>query len=138
MLANELDYVVGVDTHRNEHVIAVVTAPAGAVAAEAAATAIGRGYRRLLGVVEQNAPGRRAWRPARLRLPRLEGRLHRPESLLLVHHRAQHNGHRDIHTVALRLHGASRVTVRAHWRARGQERVRFGAWEPMSRFEART
>jgi hypothetical protein len=28
MLANELDYVLGVDTHRDEHVIAVVTAPA--------------------------------------------------------------------------------------------------------------
>jgi hypothetical protein len=27
MLADELDYVVGVDTHRDEHVIAVVAAP---------------------------------------------------------------------------------------------------------------
>ena len=31
MLADELDYVVGVDTHRDEHVLAVVVAPAGAV-----------------------------------------------------------------------------------------------------------
>jgi hypothetical protein len=31
MLADELDYVIGVDTHRDEHVLAVVTAPAGAV-----------------------------------------------------------------------------------------------------------
>jgi len=27
MLADELDYVVGVDTHRDEHVLAVVVAP---------------------------------------------------------------------------------------------------------------
>ena len=31
MLADELDYVIGVDTHRDEHVLAVVTAPAGGV-----------------------------------------------------------------------------------------------------------
>ena len=33
MLADELDYVVGVDTHRDEHVLALVAAPAGAVVA---------------------------------------------------------------------------------------------------------
>ncbi len=33
MLADELDYVVGVDTHRDAHVLAVVTAPAGAALA---------------------------------------------------------------------------------------------------------
>ena len=59
MLADELDYVLGVDTHRDEHVLAVVTAPAGAVVAGAAAAAEGRGYRELLGVAEQHAPGRR-------------------------------------------------------------------------------
>jgi hypothetical protein len=36
MLADELDYVVGVDTHRDEHVLAVVAAPAGAVVARQA------------------------------------------------------------------------------------------------------
>jgi len=61
MLADELDYVVGVDTHRDEHVIAVVAAPAGAVIAAAAAAAGGRGYRQLLRVAMQHAPGRRAW-----------------------------------------------------------------------------
>ena len=40
MLTDELDYVLGVDTHRDEHVIAVVTAPAGALVAGAAAPAI--------------------------------------------------------------------------------------------------
>src|SRR5947208_8273858 len=61
MLADELDYVLGVDTHRDEHVMAVVTAPAGAVAAGAAAPANAHGYRELLRLAEQHAPGRRAW-----------------------------------------------------------------------------
>ncbi len=61
MLADELDYVVGVDTHRDEHVLAVITAPAGAVVAGAAAAASGRGYRELLRVAERHAPGGRAW-----------------------------------------------------------------------------
>ena len=61
MLANELDYVLGVDTHRDEHVMAVVTAPAGAVIAGAAAPANARGYRELLRIAERHAPGRRAW-----------------------------------------------------------------------------
>jgi transposase len=61
MFADELDYVLGVDTHRDERVIAVVTAPAGAVVAEAAAATNGRGYRELLRVAERDAAGRRAW-----------------------------------------------------------------------------
>jgi transposase len=61
MLADELDYVLGVDTHRDEHVMAVVTAPAGAVVAGAAAPTNGRGYRELLRVAARHAPGRRAW-----------------------------------------------------------------------------
>ena len=61
MLADELDYVLGVDTHRDEHVLAVVTAPAGAVIAGSAAPANARGYRQLLRVAADHAPGRRAW-----------------------------------------------------------------------------
>ena len=61
MLADELDYVLGVDTHRDEHVMAVVAAPAGAVVAGSAAPTNGRGYRELLRVAERHAPGRRAW-----------------------------------------------------------------------------
>jgi transposase len=61
MLADELDYVLGVDTHRDEHVMAVVTAPAGGVVAGAAAASNGRGYRELLRVAERHAPVRRAW-----------------------------------------------------------------------------
>jgi transposase len=61
MLADELDYVVGVDTHRDEHVLAVVAAPAGGVVARRAVAANARGYRETLRFAEQYAPGSRAW-----------------------------------------------------------------------------
>jgi transposase len=61
MLADEVDYVLGVDTHRDEHVMAVVTAPAGGVVAGAKAAASGRGYRELLRVAQRHAPARRVW-----------------------------------------------------------------------------
>ena len=61
MLADELDYVIGVDTHRDEHVVAVVTAPAGSVVACETARANARGYRELLRLAASYAPGRRAW-----------------------------------------------------------------------------
>jgi hypothetical protein len=61
MLADELDYVRGVDTHRDEHALAVVTAPAGAVVAGTAAPANARGYGELLRVADRHAPGRRVW-----------------------------------------------------------------------------
>src|SRR6266545_8075087 len=61
MLADELDCVLGVDTHRDEHVMAVVTASAGAVVAGVAAPANAHGYGELLRIAEQHAPGRRAW-----------------------------------------------------------------------------
>jgi hypothetical protein len=44
MLADELDYVVGVDTHRDRHAVAVVEARTGAVIAETTAAANARGY----------------------------------------------------------------------------------------------
>jgi hypothetical protein len=48
MLADsELDYLIGVDAHRDEHVLAVVAAPAGAVVARQAVAADGAGYRQL-------------------------------------------------------------------------------------------
>ena len=67
MLADELDYVLGVDTHRDEHVMAVVTAPAGAVVAGAAAA---RERARLPRVASRR-------RAARARPPRLGDRGHR-------------------------------------------------------------
>jgi transposase len=53
--------VLGVDTHRDEHLLAIVTAPAGTVAAGSAAAANARGYREPLRVAAKHAPGRRAW-----------------------------------------------------------------------------
>ncbi len=61
MLADELDYVLGVDTHRDEHVLAVVAAPAGVMVAGGSASANARGYRELLRVADRYAQGRRAW-----------------------------------------------------------------------------
>ena len=61
MLADDLDYVIGVDTHRDEHVIAVVTAPAGAVVAGAEVAANWGGYGAALRFAEGHAAGRRAW-----------------------------------------------------------------------------
>ena len=48
MLADEVDYVVGVDTHRDEHVLAVVAAPTGAVVAQRSVAANARGYAQAL------------------------------------------------------------------------------------------
>jgi transposase len=61
MLADELDYVIGVDTHRDEHVLAVITAPAGAVVACEAVRTDAHGYRTTLRLAARYAPARRAW-----------------------------------------------------------------------------
>ncbi len=61
MLADQLDYVVGVDTHRDEHVLVAVAAPTGAVVARQAVRANARGYRETLRFAELYAPGARAW-----------------------------------------------------------------------------
>src|SRR5437867_8435874 len=61
MVADELDYVVGVDTHRDEHVLAVVVAPAGAVVARRAVAANARGYAQALRFADSYASGRRIW-----------------------------------------------------------------------------
>ena len=61
MVADELDYVVGVDTHRDEHVLAVVVAPAGAVVARRAVSANAGGYAQALRFADSYASGRRVW-----------------------------------------------------------------------------
>jgi transposase len=61
MLANELDYVLGVDTHRDEHVIAVVTAPAGALVAGSEIAANEDGYQAALRFADRHGSGRRIW-----------------------------------------------------------------------------
>ena len=61
MLADELDYVVGVDTHRDEHVLAVVGAPAGAVVAQRSVRASARGYAAAVHFADTHANGARVW-----------------------------------------------------------------------------
>ena len=61
MLADELDYVVGVDPHRDAHSLAVVEVRSGVVVFEATATASREGYAQVLYMAERHAPGRRAF-----------------------------------------------------------------------------
>jgi len=61
MLADQLDYVVGVDTHLDEHVLAVVAAATGAVLARRAVRANERGYQAALRFAGEAADGARAW-----------------------------------------------------------------------------
>jgi transposase len=61
MLADELDYVVGVDTHLDEHVLAVVAAPSGAVVARRAVGASAGGYAAVLRFAREAANGARVW-----------------------------------------------------------------------------
>jgi transposase len=61
MLADELDYVVGVDTHLDEHVLVVVAASSGAVIARRSVRASTRGYREALSFATGYAAGPRAW-----------------------------------------------------------------------------
>src|SRR5207248_10692819 len=61
MLADQLDYVVGVDPHRDTHALAVVHVLSGAVVFEATVAASSEGYARVLQLVEAHALGRRAF-----------------------------------------------------------------------------
>jgi transposase len=61
MLANEVDYVVGVDPHRDAHAIAVVEAGNGAVVFESQVPAAVAGYAEALESARTHAAGRRAW-----------------------------------------------------------------------------
>ena len=57
MLQIEVDYVVGVDTHRDEHVLAVVVASTGAVVAQRSVAATSRGYAQALRFADEHARG---------------------------------------------------------------------------------
>jgi transposase len=61
MLADEVDHVIGVDTHRDQHTLAVVVAPTGAVLSQTMIRANGRGYAQALRFAERRAGGVRAW-----------------------------------------------------------------------------
>jgi len=61
MLADQLDYVIGVDPHRDSHALAVVHVISGAVVFEATVAASSDGYAQALKLVDQHAPGRRVF-----------------------------------------------------------------------------
>lgn len=61
MLADQLDYVIGVDPHRDSHAIAVVEVRSGLVVFEAVVSADGAGYQEALELADRHAPGDRAF-----------------------------------------------------------------------------
>ena len=61
MLADQLDYVVGVDPHRDSHALAVVHVLSGAVVLEASVAAGSEGYAHALRLADEHAAGRRAF-----------------------------------------------------------------------------
>jgi transposase len=61
MLADELDCVIGVDTHRDQHTLAIVAAATGAVLAQTVVGASARGYADACRFAARHADGVRAW-----------------------------------------------------------------------------
>jgi transposase len=61
MLADQLDFVVGVDSHRDTHAVAVVAVVTGVVVFEASVAADSDGYVETLRLASAHAPGRRAF-----------------------------------------------------------------------------
>jgi transposase len=60
MLAEQIDFVVGVDTHKHSHAAAIVT-PVGGVLTSLTVTANSVGYEALVAFAREQAPGRRIW-----------------------------------------------------------------------------
>jgi len=61
MLADQLDYIVGVDPHRDSHALAVVHVVSGAVVLESTVVANSDGYAQALQLVDRHASGQRAF-----------------------------------------------------------------------------
>jgi transposase len=61
MLADQLDYIIGVDPHRDSHALAVVQAVSGVVVFEATVDANSGGYAQALKLADEHAAGRRAF-----------------------------------------------------------------------------
>ena len=70
MLADQLDYVVGVDPHRDSHALAVVQVVSGAVVFEATVVASSDGYAHALKLADRHAPWSARVRGRRHRLVR--------------------------------------------------------------------
>ena len=61
MLADEVDFVIGVDPHRDSHALAIVQVVSGAVVFETTVVANSEGYALALALVGEHATGRRAF-----------------------------------------------------------------------------
>jgi hypothetical protein len=61
MLADQLDYLIGVHPHRDAHALAIVEVRTGGLIAEATVAASRSGYQRALTFAQQHAPGRRVF-----------------------------------------------------------------------------
>jgi len=61
MLADQLDYMIGVDPHRDSHALAVVHVISGAIVFEATVAANSEGYTHALELVDEHAAARRAF-----------------------------------------------------------------------------
>ncbi len=61
MLADQLDYIVGVDPHRDSHALAIVHVVSGALVFESTVEANSDGYANALEPAERHAPARRAF-----------------------------------------------------------------------------
>ena len=61
MLADQLDYVIGVDPHRDTHALAIVDVRTGGIVLETSVAANSSGYAHTLELAERHAPGRRAF-----------------------------------------------------------------------------
>jgi Transposase len=59
-LAEQVDFVVGLDTHKHTHTAAIVT-PTGGVVAQLTVAADAAGYERAEAFAREHAPGRRLW-----------------------------------------------------------------------------
>ena len=60
MLEGQVEFVIGVDTHRDTHTAAVCD-PTGAVLVHATVATTTAGHRQLLGLAQRQASGRRVW-----------------------------------------------------------------------------
>ena len=61
MLADQPDYVVGIDSHRDRHALVLVRGRDGARLLEAAVAADAAGYRQALALAGRHAAGARVW-----------------------------------------------------------------------------
>jgi transposase len=61
ILADQVDHVIGVDTHRDSHSAAIVTATTGAITDTESISSDAFGNKRLLRFAQRHASGRRVW-----------------------------------------------------------------------------